>query len=139
MSSSTAQSRVNTLLGHLSAPASAPPLTLQTALVAAADATATSTAPAGALTPAAAAAAAKQKNKAFKGPPTTKYGGHLVAQALKEGGISHVFTLTGGHIAPILVGCNQVQYWLAECFPLLMERLTFMSALFRVHMFPSII
>jgi hypothetical protein len=42
------------------------------------------------------------------GPQTKKYGGHLVAQTLKESGITHVFTLTGGHIAPILVGCNQV-------------------------------
>ena len=45
--------------------------------------------------------------KKAPGPQTKKYGGHLVAQTLKEGGITHVFTLTGGHIAPILVACNQ--------------------------------
>ena len=40
-------------------------------------------------------------------PACSKYGGYLAAQTLKEAGITHVFTLTGGHIAPILVACNQ--------------------------------
>lgn len=31
-----------------------------------------------------------------KGPQTRRYGGALVAQTLREAGISHVFTLTGG-------------------------------------------
>src|SRR5213080_5511793 len=33
------------------------------------------------------------------------HGGHLVAQALKAEGTSHLFTLSGGHIAPIYDGC----------------------------------
>ena len=36
-----------------------------------------------------------------------EYGGALVADVLKHHGVTTVFTLTGGHIAPILVGCNQ--------------------------------
>ena len=33
------------------------------------------------------------------------HGGRLVAQALKRHGISHVFTLCGGHIQAIYDGC----------------------------------
>src|SRR5438445_12166942 len=33
------------------------------------------------------------------------HGGHFVAQALKAEGVSHLFTLSGGHIAPIYDGC----------------------------------
>jgi acetolactate synthase-1/2/3 large subunit len=33
------------------------------------------------------------------------HGGHLVAQALVAEGTSHLFTLSGGHIAPIYDGC----------------------------------
>eukprot|EP00003_Mantamonas_plastica_P010483 TRINITY_DN1992_c0_g1_i3.p1 TRINITY_DN1992_c0_g1~~TRINITY_DN1992_c0_g1_i3.p1 ORF type:complete len:152 (+),score=57.53 TRINITY_DN1992_c0_g1_i3:407-862(+) len=32
-----------------------------------------------------------------------KYGGELVAATLKSQGVKHLYTLTGGHIAPILV------------------------------------
>ena len=35
------------------------------------------------------------------------HGGDLVAQALQAHGVRFVFTLTGGHIAPVLVGCHQ--------------------------------
>ena len=31
----------------------------------------------------------------------TKHGGRLVANAFKAYGITHVFTLTGGHISPV--------------------------------------
>ncbi|KAL6625415.1 thiamine diphosphate-binding protein [Neocallimastix sp. 'constans'] len=37
----------------------------------------------------------------------TKHGGRLVANAFKAYGITHVFTLTGGHISPILVECDR--------------------------------
>jgi acetolactate synthase-1/2/3 large subunit len=36
---------------------------------------------------------------------TEKQGGHLVAEALAEEGVSTVFTLCGGHIMPIYDGC----------------------------------
>ncbi|HYZ10286.1 MAG TPA: thiamine pyrophosphate-binding protein [Actinomycetota bacterium] len=36
-------------------------------------------------------------------PP--RHGGHLAAAALKREGIEHLFTLSGGHIAPIYDGC----------------------------------
>ena len=35
-------------------------------------------------------------------------GGNLVAQVLKSHGVKFVFTLTGGHISPILVGCKKL-------------------------------
>jgi thiamine pyrophosphate-dependent acetolactate synthase large subunit-like protein len=34
-----------------------------------------------------------------------KHGGHLVAQALEQEGVQNLFTLSGGHIAPIYDGC----------------------------------
>ncbi len=34
-------------------------------------------------------------------------GGELVARVLKQAGVGHVFTLCGGHIAPIYDGCLQ--------------------------------
>src|SRR2546429_9682743 len=34
-----------------------------------------------------------------------RHGGQLIAQALKAEGVSHLFTLSGGHIAPIYDGC----------------------------------
>ena len=34
-----------------------------------------------------------------------RHGGHLIAQALKNEGIRYLFTLSGGHIAPIYDGC----------------------------------
>src|SRR5256885_36273 len=34
-----------------------------------------------------------------------RHGGHLIAQALKNEGVTHFFTLSGGHIAPIYDGC----------------------------------
>ena len=39
---------------------------------------------------------------------TEKYGGMYVAQILQKHGIEHVFTLTGGHIAPILIACKKL-------------------------------
>jgi len=36
----------------------------------------------------------------------TYYGGRVFGEALKNQGVKFVFTLTGGHIAPILVGCK---------------------------------
>jgi len=42
----------------------------------------------------------------LSGPDASvQYGGLLAAQALQEQGVRFAFTLTGGHIAPILVGC----------------------------------
>ena len=34
-------------------------------------------------------------------------GGNIIAQVLKRQGVSYVFTLCGGHISPILVGCKK--------------------------------
>jgi acetolactate synthase I/II/III large subunit len=34
-----------------------------------------------------------------------RHGGHLLAHALKQEGVDHLFTLSGGHIAPIYDGC----------------------------------
>ena len=34
-----------------------------------------------------------------------RHGGHLIAEALKREGVTHLFTLSGGHIAPIYDGC----------------------------------
>jgi acetolactate synthase I/II/III large subunit len=34
-----------------------------------------------------------------------RHGGHLVAASLKREGVDHLFTLSGGHIAPIYDGC----------------------------------
>jgi acetolactate synthase-1/2/3 large subunit len=34
-----------------------------------------------------------------------RHGGHLVAASLKHEGVDHLFTLSGGHIAPIYDGC----------------------------------
>lgn len=39
---------------------------------------------------------------------SSRHGGELVAAALHAHGIRHVFTLVGGHISPILVGCEKV-------------------------------
>src|SRR5438045_8683864 len=39
------------------------------------------------------------------GPIRAMHGGHLVARALKAEGVSNIFTLSGGHIAPIYDGC----------------------------------
>lgn len=39
--------------------------------------------------------------------PSKYHGGDMVAFALKEQGVEMLFTLTGGHIAPILVGANK--------------------------------
>ncbi|KAK6191683.1 hypothetical protein SNE40_003306 [Patella caerulea] len=39
---------------------------------------------------------------------STRHGGELVAQVLKEHNIKHVFTLVGGHISPILVACEKI-------------------------------
>lgn len=37
-----------------------------------------------------------------------KHGGELVAEVLKAHGVKYVFTLVGGHISPILVGCENI-------------------------------
>jgi acetolactate synthase I/II/III large subunit len=34
-----------------------------------------------------------------------RHGGHLIARTLKQEGVQHLFTLSGGHIAPIYDGC----------------------------------
>ena len=36
------------------------------------------------------------------------YGGLIIAETLARHGVKLIFTLTGGHIAPILVGCNKI-------------------------------
>ena len=36
------------------------------------------------------------------------HGGKLFAQAFKNHGVNFIFGLIGGHVAPIFVGCNQV-------------------------------
>ena len=35
------------------------------------------------------------------------HGGQIIARALKAEGVDAIFTLTGGHIVPILDGCVQ--------------------------------
>src|ERR687891_1080523 len=35
-----------------------------------------------------------------------RHGGHLLARALKQEGVRNLFTLSGGHIAPIYDGCQ---------------------------------
>jgi len=40
-------------------------------------------------------------------PNSTRHGGEIVASVLKAHGVEHVFTLVGGHISPILVGCEK--------------------------------
>eukprot|EP00483_Globobulimina_turgida_P001555 UN01557 len=37
-----------------------------------------------------------------------KYGGYLIAKVLLSEGVESIFTLTGGHISPMLVGCNKL-------------------------------
>jgi acetolactate synthase I/II/III large subunit len=37
-----------------------------------------------------------------------RHGGHLIAEALRNEGVTHLFTLSGGHIAPIYDGCVDV-------------------------------
>jgi len=39
--------------------------------------------------------------------PLPRHGGDLVAEALVQHGVQHVFCLAGGHISPILVGCQR--------------------------------
>ena len=34
-----------------------------------------------------------------------RHGGHLFAAALAKEGVSHLFTLSGGHVAPLYDGC----------------------------------
>ena len=35
-------------------------------------------------------------------------GGYLIAKVLLSEGVKSIFTLTGGHISPMLVGCNKL-------------------------------
>ncbi|XP_065644336.1 2-hydroxyacyl-CoA lyase 2 isoform X2 [Hydra vulgaris] len=37
-----------------------------------------------------------------------RHGGELVAQVLQSHGVKYIFTLCGGHISPILVGCEDI-------------------------------
>ena len=37
-----------------------------------------------------------------------RHGGQIVAQVLKAHGVKFLFTLCGGHISPILIGCKQL-------------------------------
>eukprot|EP01084_Bolivina_argentea_P210976 358959_1 len=39
---------------------------------------------------------------------SNEYGGYLIAKVLLSEGVNAVFTLTGGHISPMLVGCNKL-------------------------------
>ena len=39
---------------------------------------------------------------------TNEYGGFLIAKVLLSEGVKCIFTLTGGHISPMLVGCNKL-------------------------------
>ena len=39
---------------------------------------------------------------------SNEYGGYLVAKVLLSEGVDCIFTLTGGHISPMLVGCNKL-------------------------------
>lgn len=41
-------------------------------------------------------------------PNSKRHGGELVAQVLKSHGVEQVFTLSGGHISPILVGAESL-------------------------------
>ena len=38
--------------------------------------------------------------------PIQKHGGNTVAEVLKHNKVQYIFTLCGGHISPILTGCN---------------------------------
>ena len=45
----------------------------------------------------------------FKVDPDSKsHGGHLVAETLKAHEVEFIFTLTGGHISPILVAAEDI-------------------------------
>jgi len=48
------------------------------------------------------------KTKYNKAAVPKRHGGYLAAEAVKEQGVKCVYTLTGGHISPILVGCNAI-------------------------------
>lgn len=39
---------------------------------------------------------------------SSQHGGELVAKVLKSHGVKHVFTLSGGHIAPILTASEKI-------------------------------
>ena len=45
---------------------------------------------------------------------TTPHGGDLIADVLAKHGVKHVFTLCGGHISPILTGCQAKGMWLVD-------------------------
>ena len=40
-------------------------------------------------------------------PSTSVHGGRIVAQAMRSRGISHLFTLSGGHLFSIFDGCRE--------------------------------
>ena len=37
-----------------------------------------------------------------------KHGGNIVAEVLQRHGVQWIFTICGGHISPILTGCNEL-------------------------------
>lgn len=41
-------------------------------------------------------------------PNDKRHGGDLVASVLKSHGVNHVFTLSGGHVAPVLTGAEKL-------------------------------
>ncbi|MBK9072649.1 MAG: thiamine pyrophosphate-binding protein [Myxococcales bacterium] len=41
------------------------------------------------------------------GPTTERHGGNFIAEVLARHGVRHLFVLCGGHISPILTGCEQ--------------------------------
>ena len=36
-----------------------------------------------------------------------RHGGNIIAEVLQQHGVQWIFTLCGGHISPILTGCNK--------------------------------
>lgn len=49
---------------------------------------------------------ARRGSGVHNAPPMERHGGDIVGEVLARRGISHVFTLCGGHISPILVGAK---------------------------------
>ena len=47
-------------------------------------------------------------SSSFKNPKRNYFGGDLIAHVLSNKGVSTIFTLTGGHISPIICGCDEM-------------------------------
>ncbi len=95
--------RLTAITNQLTATAASAAMNLTGSEVSAAgDAKDTKTAAAGSLVPAAAPQSTRSDHI------NQKNGGLQIAKALLEQRVKVVYTLTGGHIAPMLVGCNQV-------------------------------